>query len=437
MEIRKERIGDPFVATVDGRLDSIDSTSAAAAVSRMVKRKRAAPASDSPEADFGSKRIWATRRGAFQYFHVELPLVPGCRGGRPRIRVAVGACERRFGAEFELADQRFIQALLLVRHMLSQSSTCSPFTCISRYAALPAAPVSPYGRVSKSAQAQSEGICAVRRVDALDSRRRLVAEVAKRPMTAARPARSRAALMTSTHWTSTHWTSTRWASTLLASTFWAALLAGEVRAQTGPFLYLPHTTGNNVSVVDTSTGLVGSSIPTTSRSFFPAVSGDGSFVYVSNYLNNTVTPINTGTNLAGTPIPVGVNPYGIAMTPDGTTVYVANNSGGSVSVINTATNTVTATIAGFSSPTDVVVSPDGKTAYVTDQTSGQVTPIDIATHKIGTPITVGGAPFFSPVSPDGKNVYVANSASGTVSVINTATNVVATVTVAEFTVDVV
>ena len=94
MEIRKERIGDPFVATVDGRLDSIDGTSAAAVVSRMVKRKRASPASDSLEADFGSKRTWATRRGAFQYFHVGLPLVPGCRGGRPRIRVAGGACER-------------------------------------------------------------------------------------------------------------------------------------------------------------------------------------------------------------------------------------------------------------------------------------------------------------------------------------------------------
>ncbi len=237
--------------------------------------------------------------------------------------------------------------------------------------------------------------------------------------------------------------STFLASTFLASTFVAPallvpLLATEVRAQAGPFLYVPNTTGNNVSVVDTSTNLAGSPILTSSHSFFPAVKGDGSLLYVSNYLNNTVTPINTATNTAGTPIPVGVNPYGIAMTPDGTTVYVANNSGNTVSVISTATNTVTAIIAGFSAPTDVVVSPDGKTAYVTDQTIGKVTPINIATNTTGTPITVGTAPFFLAVSPDGKTVFVANSGNGTVSVINTATNAVtATVTVGGTPTDVV
>lgn len=208
-------------------------------------------------------------------------------------------------------------------------------------------------------------------------------------------------------------------------------------AQTGPVLYVPNTTSNNVWTVDTSTSVVGS-IATTSRSFFAAVKGDESLVYVSNYLDGTVTPINTATNTAGTPIQVGLNPYGIAMTPDGKTVYVANNSGGTVSVINTATNTVTATITGFSAPTDVVVTPDGKTAYVTDQTIGKVASINIATNTVGTSITVGTGPFFLTVSPDGKTVYVANSAAGTVSVINTTTNTVtATVTVGGTPVDVV
>jgi YVTN family beta-propeller protein/autotransporter-associated beta strand protein len=231
-------------------------------------------------------------------------------------------------------------------------------------------------------------------------------------------------------------TSHAWAA-LVAAALLVPLLAGEARAQTGPSLYVPNTTGNNVWVVDTSTAVV-SSIPTAFRSFSLAVKGDQSWVYVSNYLDGTVTPINTATNTAGTPIPVGVNPYGIAMTPDGTTVYVANNSGTTVSVINTATNTVTATIAGFSSPTAVVITPDGKTAYVTDQTIGKVTPIDIATNTAGTPITVGAGPFFLAVSPDGKTVYVANSAAGTVSVINTVTNTVtATVTVGGFPIQIV
>ena len=226
-------------------------------------------------------------------------------------------------------------------------------------------------------------------------------------------------------------------SALVAVAVVVPLLADEARAQTGPSLFVPNTTGNNVWVVDTSTAAIGS-ISTPSRSFYAAVKGDQSLVYVSNYLNGTVTPINTATNTAGTPIAVGANPYGIAMTPDGTTVYVANNNGNTVSVINTATNTVTATITGFSGPTDVVVTPDGRTAYVTDQTIGKVTPINLATNTTGTPITVGSGPFFLAVSPDGRSVYVANSAAGTVSVINTATNTVtATVPVGGTPIDVV
>ena len=215
------------------------------------------------------------------------------------------------------------------------------------------------------------------------------------------------------------------------------LLAVETRAQSGPYLYLPNTTGNSVSVVDTATG-VANSVATTSRSFSAAVRGDESLVYVSNFVNNTVTPINTATNTVGTPILVGSGPYGIAMTPDGTTVYVANNNGGTVSVINTANNTVTATITGFGDPTDVIVSPDGKTAYVTNQTIGKVTPIDVATNTAGSPINVGAGPFYLAISPDGKTIYVANSAGGTVSVINSTTRTVtATVTVGGTPVDVV
>ena len=137
-----------------------------------------------------------------------------------------------------------------------------------------------------------------------------MARITKRIVFAARPSRA-------------------WAA-LVAAALLVPLLAGEARAQTGPSLYVPNTTGNNVWVVDTSTAVV-SSIPTASHSFSLAIKGDQSWVYVSNYLDGTVTPINTATNTAGTPIPVGANPYGIAMTPDGTTVYVANNGGNTVS----------------------------------------------------------------------------------------------------------
>jgi YVTN family beta-propeller protein/autotransporter-associated beta strand protein len=215
------------------------------------------------------------------------------------------------------------------------------------------------------------------------------------------------------------------------------LLSGPAHAQTSPTLYLPNTTttGLNVWVIDTSTGIV-SSIAA-GRSYGVAVSGDQSVVYVSSYTNGTVTPINTATNTAGTPIVTGGS-YGLAITPDGKFVYVANGTSNTVSIINTATNTVTTTFTGFNNATAVVVTPDGKTAYVTNQGTGQLVPIDIATNTRGAAITVGGNPFFLAASPDSKTIYVANSGGTTVSVINTATNTVtATVTVGQTPVDVV
>lgn len=86
------------------------------------------------------------------------------------------------------------------------------------------------------------------------------------------------------------------------------------------------------------------------------------FAYVTNVNNNTVTVINTGTNelISTIPFPASSNPFGIAITPDGTRAYVANaGTSDSVTVINTATNTILTTIpfpAG-SDPFGIAITP--------------------------------------------------------------------------------
>jgi YVTN family beta-propeller protein len=76
-------------------------------------------------------------------------------------------------------------------------------------------------------------------------------------------------------------------------------------------------------------------------------------VYITDLDNSTVSVIDTATNTVTTTIPVGTGPSGVAVTPDGATVYVANQFSSTVTVIDTATNTVTTTIP------DVGVSPFG------------------------------------------------------------------------------
>ena len=88
--------------------------------------------------------------------------------------------------------------------------------------------------------------------------------------------------------------------------------------------------------------------------------------YVSNITDHTVSVIDTATNTVITTIPVGTFPFEVAITPNGTRAYVTNNDlSGSIYVIDTATNTVIATILAGANPYQVAFTPNGLEAYVT------------------------------------------------------------------------
>ena len=81
-----------------------------------------------------------------------------------------------------------------------------------------------------------------------------------------------------------------------------------------------------------------------------SVSAAGTYAYVANYGSNSVSVINTSTNTVSTTVTVGSSPYGVAINPAGTYAYVANHGSNTVSVINTSTNTVSATVTVGSGP---------------------------------------------------------------------------------------
>jgi gliding motility-associated-like protein len=147
-----------------------------------------------------------------------------------------------------------------------------------------------------------------------------------------------------------------------------------------------------------------------------------SYAYIANSISNDVSVINTATNTIVTTIPVGQYPTSLSVSPDGTRVYVTNQRSNSVSVISTASNTVlsTITIAGFS-PNNVVVSPDGLRIYVVNLNSNNVSVISTITNSLIATVGVGGYPVGIAISPNGSTVYVANS-SNDISVIDATTN---------------
>jgi len=128
---------------------------------------------------------------------------------------------------------------------------------------------------------------------------------------------------------------------------------------------------------------------------------------------SVVTVIDTATRSVVTTVPVGDDPRGLAVARDGRFAYTANTGDGTISVIDGLTRTVARTIDlnPGDEPYLVAVSPDGATLYVLLQDASfdtRLVSVDVA----GGAITGSSAPTeFSPfdaqavISADGTNLY--------------------------------
>ena len=70
----------------------------------------------------------------------------------------------------------------------------------------------------------------------------------------------------------------------------------------------------------------------------------GAHVYVTDQLADSVTVIETATNRVLSTVAVGMSPIDVAITPNGAFAYVANSGSNDLSVIEVATNRVIATV---------------------------------------------------------------------------------------------
>jgi YVTN family beta-propeller protein len=124
-----------------------------------------------------------------------------------------------------------------------------------------------------------------------------------------------------------------------------------------------------VSVIDTATNKITANIPTGFIPWQIAVTPDGSKLYATsagsadvaaNPFPFAVSVIDTATNAVTTTIRIGSEPFGVAVTPDGRRVYVTSLTidTSSVLVIDTTTNTVIATIPVSGGAGGVSVTPD-------------------------------------------------------------------------------
>src|SRR5947207_2403876 len=98
--------------------------------------------------------------------------------------------------------------------------------------------------------------------------------------------------------------------------------------------------------------------------------------YVSNEKSNTVSVIDTDSWTVTTTIKVGQRPRGIEFTRDGKFVLVAVGDDDTIQVIDTATRQVVDSLPSGPDPELFVQDTAGKTLYVSNENDNTVTVID-------------------------------------------------------------
>lgn len=128
-------------------------------------------------------------------------------------------------------------------------------------------------------------------------------------------------------------------------------------------VYVSNFGDGTVTDLDGNGNAVGSPIAIGTETDLLALDATAQRLYVVNSTGNSVSVVDTTTDtVVGAPIPVGTNPQGIAVDTTLHHVYVANQGDNTISVIDGATNTVLGTIATAAAPSGLAL--DQSTGYL-------------------------------------------------------------------------
>jgi len=139
----------------------------------------------------------------------------------------------------------------------------------------------------------------------------------------------------------------------------------EPRPRSAAFLsaggigFIPSESVAKLNVIDTvhSAVLKVITLPEGSRPMSVQLSPDEKTLYVSNGRAGTISVIDTHTYELRSTIKVGTRPWGIAVSPDGKFLYAANGPSNDVSVVDLGANQEVARVKAGTSPWSVAIVP--------------------------------------------------------------------------------
>jgi YVTN family beta-propeller protein len=124
--------------------------------------------------------------------------------------------------------------------------------------------------------------------------------------------------------------------------------------------FIPSESTGELNVIDTVNFKVLKivNLPPGSRPMSVKMSSNGQKVYVSNGRAGTVSVVDSHTYEVQSTIKVGVRPWGIALSPDGKFLYTANGPSNDVSVVDIEANKEIARVKAGAGPWAVAVVPN-------------------------------------------------------------------------------
>ena len=184
----------------------------------------------------------------------------------------------------------------------------------------------------------------------------------------------------------------------------------------------PDKSADGIGVIDVESQHLREKIASGSDPEDFSLSKDDQFLFASNEDEAAVSIIELRTRKPVAKLKVGTEPEGVATSPDGKWVYVTCEGTNEVYVIDTAKRAIATKFKTGARPRQIAFHPKGGKAYVTCENGSCVSVIDVSKHKEIKQIRPEGKPVRPMgivMSPDGTKAYVTTGRSKSVLVIST------------------
>jgi len=219
-------------------------------------------------------------------------------------------------------------------------------------------------------------------------------------------------------------------STIITANFGDFSASTALNVIQGNRAYVVNSGSSNLSVIDTASNTLVSTVAVGSSPQSVAVNTATNRAYVTNSGSSSLSIIDTAGNTLVATISVGSSPQSVAVNAATNRAYVTNSGSSSISVIDTVSNSLVATVAVGSSPRGVAVNAATGRAYVVNSGSSSLSVIDTANNSLVATVPVGVAPQRIALNTASNRAYVTNSGSNSLSVIDMTDNtLVATLSV--------